>query len=296
MAKIGFIGTGVMGAAIAGHLMAAGNELFVYNRTKSKTDELVKSGATYCETPKLVAENAEIIFSMVGYPADVREIYFGQNGIFASSNLTGKILIDMTTSEPGLAIEIAEAAEKVDAHSLDAPVSGGDIGAKNATLTIMVGGDETIYNHVLPLFEKIGKTMMWQGNAGAGQHTKMANQIGIAGTMTAMTELMVYADKAGLDMDKVLTTLGGGGASTWSLSNYAPRILAEDFTPGFFVKHFIKDLGIALAEAEKMGIELPATANAKKLYDLLAADGFENDGTQALIKLFWLDGHRPSNG
>lgn len=280
-----------MGAAIAGHLMKAGNELFVYNRTKSKTAELVAAGATYCETPEKVAEQATIIFSMVGYPKDVREIYFGEEGVF-KADLKDKLLIDMTTSEPGLAIEIAEKAEAVGAESLDAPVSGGDIGAKNATLTIMVGGSETAYQKVLPYFEIAGKTVMLQGGAGAGQHTKMANQIGIAGTMTAMSELMVYADKAGLDMDKVLTTLGGGGASTWSLSNYAPRILAEDFTPGFFAKHFIKDLGIALAEADKMGIELPATAGAKALYDKLAAQGFENDGTQALIKLWWKDGKR----
>ncbi|GBG96600.1 3-hydroxyisobutyrate dehydrogenase [Lactococcus termiticola] len=294
MTKIGFIGTGVMGATIAGHLMEAGNELFVYNRTKAKTDELVEAGAVYAATPQEVAEQAELIFSMVGYPKDVEEIYFGENGVF-EAELKGKVLVDMTTSEPGLAIRIAEKAKAVGAESLDAPVSGGDIGAKNATLTIMVGGDESAYEKVLPFFELVGKTIMLQGPAGAGQHTKMANQIGIAGTMTAMVELMVYADKAGLDMDKVLTTLGGGGASTWSLSNYAPRILAEDFTPGFFVKHFIKDLGIALSEAEKMGLELPATAGAKALYDQLANKGFENDGTQALIKLFWEDGKRPQN-
>ncbi|MFC4653151.1 NAD(P)-dependent oxidoreductase [Lactococcus nasutitermitis] len=292
MTKIGFIGTGVMGAAIAGHLLTAGNELYVYNRTKSKTDELVANGAIYCNTPKDVAEQSEIIFSMVGYPKDVHEIYFGENGAL-KAEVSGKIFVDMTTSEPALAVEIYEAAKKLGAESLDAPVSGGDIGAKNATLTVMVGGDEATYNQVLPYFEIAGKTIMLQGGAGAGQHTKMANQIGIAGTMTAMSELMVYADKAGLDMDKVLTTLGGGGASTWSLSNYAPRILQEDFTPGFFVKHFIKDLGIALAEAEKMGIELPATAEAKRLYDKLADKGFENDGTQALIKLWWKDGKRP---
>jgi len=292
MSKIGFIGTGVMGAAIAGHFLNAGHEVFVYNRTKAKTDELVANGALWLDTPTQIAENSELIFTMVGYPSDVRETYFGEKGIF-KADIAGKILIDMTTSEPALAVEIYEEAKKVGANSLDAPVSGGDIGAKNATLTIMVGGEEEAYNKVLPLFEIVGKTYMLQGKAGAGQHTKMANQIGIAGTMTAMVELMVYADKAGLDMDKVLTTLGGGGASTWSLSNYAPRVLAEDFTPGFFVKHFIKDLGIALSEAEKMGLALPATKEAKRLYDQLADQGFENDGTQALIKLFWKEGKRP---
>lgn len=291
MAKIGFIGTGVMGAAIAEHLQDAGHELFVYNRTKSKTESLVARGALYCATPEEVANHSDIIFSMVGYPRDVREIYFGKKGVFRS-NLTGKILIDMTTSEPGLAAEIYRAAKEAGGAALDAPVSGGDIGAKKATLTIMVGGDKTTYDKVLPLFEKVGKTIMLQGGAGSGQHTKMANQIGIAGTMTAMCELMVYADAANLDMDKVLETLGGGGASTWSLTNYAPRILAEDFTPGFFVKHFIKDLGIALAEAERMKITLPATAQAKKLYDRLAEKGFGDDGTQALIKLWWTNGKR----
>lgn len=289
MTKLGFIGTGVMGAAITGHLMEAGHELFVYNRTKSKTDELVAKGAHYAASPKEVAEQSDIIFSMVGFPKDVREIYFGEMGVFAAE-VKGKILVDMTTSEPALAKEIYLAAQKAGADSLDAPVSGGDLGAKNATLTIMVGGDQAAYDKVYPYFEIAGKTISLAGEAGAGQHTKMANQICIAGTMTGMTELLVYANKAGLDLDKVIATVGGGSGATWSLANYAPRILREDFTAGFFVKHFIKDLGIALAEAEKMGISLPATAGAKQLYDFLADKGFENDGTQALIKLFWEDG------
>lgn len=292
MSKIAFIGTGVMGAAMAGHLMDAGHELFVYNRTKSKTDTLVARGATYVSSPQEAAKNAEFVITIVGYPKDVREVYFGETGIF-QNDLKGKILIDMTTTEPTLAKEIYTKAKKSGAESLDAPVSGGDLGAKNATLTIMVGGDEPVYNKALPLFEKMGKTVAHQGVAGSGQHTKMANQIGIAGTMTGMTELLVYADKAGLDLDKVLTTVGGGSAATWSLTNYAPRILREDFTAGFFVKHFIKDLGIALDESAKMGISLPATAGAKQLYDMLAEKGFENDGTQALIKLWWEDGKRP---
>ncbi len=290
--KIGFIGTGVMGAAMAQHLLFAGNELYVYNRTKSKTDALVANGATYCDTPKAIAEHSEIVFSMVGYPKDVREIYFGENGALKAKG-SGKIFVDMTTSEPDLAVEIYEAAKKIGSESLDAPVSGGDIGAKNASLTIMVGGDAAIYEQLVPLFEKLGKTIAYQGKAGSGQHTKMANQIAIAGTMTAMTELLVYANQAGLDVEKVLNTVGGGSAATWSMTNYAPRILREDYTPGFFVKHFIKDLGIALGESAKMGISLPATAGAKALYDQLANQGYENDGTQALIKLWWKDGHRP---
>lgn len=290
--KIGFIGTGVMGASMAGHLLDGGHQLFVFSRTRAKTDDLVARGATYCASPQEVAEAAEVVVSMVGYPKDVREIYFGKAGVF-KADVTGKILVDMATSEPALAVEIFEKAKAVSADSLDAPVSGGDIGAKNASLTIMVGGDEEVYEKVKPLFEIMGKTIAYQGKSGNGQHTKMANQIAIAGTMTAMTELMAYADKAGLNLDTVLTTVGGGSAATWSLTNYAPRILREDFTAGFFVKHFIKDLGIALAEAEKMSLDLPATAGAKRLYDQLADKGFENDGTQALIKLWWLDGKCP---
>lgn len=292
MAKIAFIGTGVMGAAMAGHLMDAGHDLIVYNRTKSKTDDLVARGASYAQSPKLAAEKADFVITIVGYPKDVREVYFGTEGIF-QNELSGKVLIDMTTTEPTLAKEIYTEAAKKEASALDAPVSGGDLGAKKATLTIMVGGDETAYDKAYPLFEAMGKTITLQGPAGSGQHTKMANQICIAGTMTGMTELLVYAQKAGLDLEKVLTTVGGGSGATWSLANYAPRILREDYSAGFFVKHFIKDLGIALAEAQKMGLELPATAQAKKLYDQLADKGFENDGTQALIKLWWDQGHLP---
>lgn len=292
MAKIAFIGTGVMGAAMAGHLMDAGHDLIVYNRTKSKTDDLVARGASYAQSPKLAAEKADFVITIVGYPKDVREVYFGTEGIF-QNELSGKVLIDMTTTEPTLAKEIYTEAAKKEASALDAPVSGGDLGAKKATLTIMVGGDETTYDKAYPLFEAMGKTITLQGPAGSGQHTKMANQICIAGTMTGMTELLVYAQKAGLDLEKVLTTVGGGSGATWSLGNYAPRILREDYSAGFFVKHFIKDLGIALAEAKKMGLELPATAQAKKLYDQLADKGFENDGTQALIKLWWDQGHLP---
>lgn len=292
MAKIAFIGTGVMGAALAGHLMDAGHDLIVYNRTKSKTDDLVARGASYAQSPKLAAEKADFVITIVGYPKDVREVYFGTEGIF-QNELSGKVLIDMTTTEPTLAKEIYTEAAKKEASALDAPVSGGDLGAKKATLTIMVGGDETTYDKAYPLFEAMGKTITLQGPAGSGQHTKMANQICIAGTMTGMTELLVYAQKAGLDLEKVLTTVGGGSGATWSLANYAPRILREDYSAGFFVKHFIKDLGIALAEAQKMGLELPATAQAKKLYDQLADKGYENDGTQALIKLWWDQGRLP---
>ncbi|WP_438848690.1 NAD(P)-dependent oxidoreductase [Enterococcus sp. AZ048] len=284
--KIGFIGTGVMGKSIVKHFLAAGHEVAVYNRTKSKTDELVAHGAIWQDTPAEVTNASEIIFSMVGYPSDVEEIYYGAKGIF-SAEVAEKILIDLTTSTPTLAEKIYQTAKEKDASSLDAPVSGGDLGAQNGTLTIMVGGDRGVYDRAIPLFEIMGKSYSLQGEAGAGQHTKMANQIMIAGTMTGMTEMLVYAKAANLDVSKVLETLGGGAAQNWSMSNYAPRILKSDYSPGFFVKHFIKDLKIALDEAEKMNLDLPATKLATELYERLADQGFENDGTQALIKLWW---------
>lgn len=284
--RIGFIGTGVMGKSIVKHFLANGHEVMVYNRTKSKTDELVAQGAIWQETPAEVTNASEIIFSMVGYPSDVEEIYYGANGIF-SVEVKDKILVDLTTSTPTLAEKIYQTAKKEGAAALDAPVSGGDLGAQNGTLSIMVGGDQAVYDSVVPLFDIMGKSYSLQGKAGAGQHTKMANQIMIAGTMTGMTEMLVYAKAANLDVEKVLETLGGGAAQNWSMSNYAPRILKADYSPGFFVKHFIKDLKIALDEAEKMHLNLPATKLATELYERLADQGFDNDGTQALIKLWW---------
>lgn len=284
--KIGFIGTGVMGASIVKHLMQAGHNVTVYNRTKAKTEELVALGATWADSPRKAVEASTLIFSMVGYPQDVEEIYYGEQGVF-KADVTNKVLVDMTTSTPTLATRIYQTAKEQGANSLDAPVSGGDLGAKNGTLTIMVGGDEEVYSQIYPVFELFGKTIKLQGSAGKGQHTKMANQIMIAGTMTGMTELLVYAKAAGLELEDVIETVGGGSAANWSLTNYAPRILKDDFTPGFFVKHFIKDLKIALDEAEKMNIELPATQLAKDLYEKLASEGYENSGTQSLIKLWW---------
>lgn len=292
MPQIGFIGTGVMGAAIVTNMMKQGLKVNVYNRTKSKTDELVQEGAVWQDTPAAVTANSDIIFTMVGFPKDVETIYFDENGIF-SQDITNKIVVDLTTSTPTLAEKIAIKANKLGGIALDAPVSGGDLGAKNGTLTIMVGGQQAAYEKVLPIFKTFGKTFTLHGTSGKGQHTKMANQIMIAGTMTGMTEMMVYANKAGLDLDKVIETLSGGSAANWSLSNYSPRILKENYSPGFFVKHFIKDLKIALDEAEKMNLELPSTKLATELYEKLANKGFENDGTQALIKLWWPEGKQP---
>lgn len=284
--NLGFIGTGVMGKSLVQHFLKAGYQVNVYNRTKEKTAELVEQGAVWQETPKDIAVSSDIIFTMVGYPEDVKEVYYGSTGIFKTA-VKDKILVDLTTSTPSLAEEIYQTAKENGADSLDAPVSGGDLGAKNAALTIMVGGDDAAYQKVLPLFEIIGKSFHLHGPAGKGQHTKMANQIMIAGTMTGLSEMLVYAQKAGLQLPQVIETLAGGSAANWSMSNYGPRILQEDYSPGFFVKHFIKDLGIALAEADKMAIDLPSTKLAKELYDQLSDKGFENDGTQALIKLWW---------
>ncbi|KAF1296836.1 oxidoreductase [Enterococcus sp. JM4C] len=290
--KIGFIGTGVMGASIIKNLFKKQYEVNVYNRTKSRTDELVELGATWYDTPKKLTEASDVIFTMVGFPQDVEEVYYGEEGIY-EAQVKGKTLVDLTTSTPTLAVKIAETAKEKGAEALDAPVSGGDLGAKNGTLTIMVGGEEETYQKVRPIFESFGKTFMLHGPAGKGQHTKMANQIMIAGTMTGLTEMLVYAQAADLDLPKVIETLGGGSASNWSMLNYGPRILKEDYTAGFFVKHFIKDLKIALDEAEKLAIQLPATDLAKTLYSRLAENGYENDGTQALIKLWWDQEKKP---
>ncbi|MCJ1971201.1 NAD(P)-dependent oxidoreductase [Lactococcus carnosus] len=285
--KIGFIGLGVMGHAIAANLLADGYDLHVYNRTVSKADDLVANGAHLAATPKAVAEVSDLIITMVGYPTDVKAVYFDKStGIFSGIS-AGKLVVDMTTSTPTLAKEIAEKASELGVLALDAPVSGGDIGAKNRTLTIMTGGDRLAYDRLADVFSKIGKKSQYFGAAGSGQHVKMANQIGIAGTMTALSELLVYAKAAGLPLEAVIETLSAGGANTWSLTNYGPRILKADYSPGFFVKHFIKDLKIALEESEKMGLTLPATQGALSLYEQLADKGYEDAGTQALIKLWW---------
>lgn len=284
---IGFIGTGVMGSSMVKNLLKADYAVTVYNRTKHKTDALVALGAKWADSPAAVAQQSDVILSIVGYPQDVEAIYYGEQGLFSVAQ-TGQILVDMTTSTPTLAQKIAASAAEKGIQTLDAPVSGGDIGAQKGTLTIMVGGDRAAYDQVLPIFEAMGQSVHYFGAAGSGQHTKMANQIMIAGTMTGMTEMLVYAKAAGLDLEAVLKTVNGGSAQNWSLANYGPRILANDYTPGFFAKHFLKDLKIALTESEKMGLTLPATHQAKKLYArLVNEEQLGDDGTQALIKLWW---------
>ncbi|GEO58912.1 NAD(P)-dependent oxidoreductase [Companilactobacillus bobalius] len=287
MQKIGFIGTGVMGSGVINNLLKAGYAVDIYTRTKSKAEPLIKQGANWYADPKDVAESADIIFSMVGFPQDVEDVYFKDNGIFAGLS-AGKIIVDMTTSTPTLAKKIGEKAEAIGVQALDAPVSGGDVGARDGKLTIMVGGSKEAYQTLLPIFEIIGKANHHFGPYGAGQHAKMANQIMIAGTMTGLTEMFVYAKAAGLDLQSVLKTVEGGSGDNWSLENYGPRILNGDFKPGFYSKHFLKDLRIALDESEKMKLDLPATKQAKKLYETLVDDkDLGNDGTQGLIKLWW---------
>lgn len=285
MTTIGFIGLGVMGQSMAKHLLAAGHSLVVYTRTAHKAQALLDLGATWAETPQALAQQADIVFTIVGYPQDVEDVYLGEQGLFAGSR-AGQIFVDMTTSTPSLAQRLFAEGAARGVAVLDAPVSGGDLGAREGRLTTMVGGDAQAYEQVLPYFECFSAKVRLQGSAGAGQHTKMANQIMIAGTMVGMTELLVYAKSAGLDLEAVIDTVGAGSASNWSLLNYAPRILREDYSPGFFAKHFLKDLKIALAEAERLNVELPGTALAAKLYQQLCESGYENDGTQALIKLW----------
>ncbi|HEX5351675.1 MAG TPA: NAD(P)-dependent oxidoreductase [Trichococcus sp.] len=286
MEKIGFIGTGVMGSSMIRHLLDAGYPVHVYNRTKSRADAVIAEGAKWCDTPADVTAQADIVITIVGYPTDVEETYFGETGIFSQAD-DHHILIDMTTSTPTLAEKIYAFGKEKGIATLDAPVSGGDKGAQNGTLTTMVGGDEETFNAAKQVLSVFSSKVMLQGPAGSGQHTKMANQIMVAGTMTGMTELLVYSKAAGLDLERVIEQVGSGSAANWSLTNYGPRILKQDYTAGFFVKHFVKDLKIALDEAEKMGINLPATKQAALLYEQLAGKDFADDGTQALVKLWW---------
>ncbi len=284
-AVIGFIGIGVMGKSMAGHLLAGGHAVHVFNRTKEKAQALLENGAVWHDTVGEVAAAADVIITIVGFPQDVEAVYLGEDGILAHAK-SGATVIDMTTSSPDLAVRIYEAAKAKGIAAIDAPVSGGDIGAREARLSIMVGADTGAFEAVKPVFELMGKNIVLQGGAGAGQHTKMCNQVAIASGMMSICEAMAYAKKSGLDPETVLQSIGSGAAGSWSLTNLAPRILKDDFAPGFFVKHFIKDMRIAIESAERMGLDLPGLTLAKSLYDKLAADGGENDGTQALFKLY----------
>lgn len=279
--KIGWIGTGVMGSSMCGHLIDAGFSATIYSRTKAKAAALIEKGAQWVDSPKAVAEQSDVIFSIVGFPCDVREVLLGEAGALAGSK-DGNILVDMTTSDPSLAIEIYEAGQAKGVSSVDAPVSGGDVGAKNAALSIMIGGDKETVDALQPCWDAMGKTIVHQGPAGAGQHTKMVNQTLIATNMIGVCEALLYGYKAGLDLPTVLQSVATGAAGSWSLSNLGPRIMDNNFDPGFFVEHFIKDMGIALAESKKMGLSLPGLALGHQLYLALQAQGHGRDGTHAL--------------
>jgi 3-hydroxyisobutyrate dehydrogenase len=280
--RIGWIGTGVMGASMCGHLLEAGHTATVHNRTREKAEGLLERGATWGNTPAEVAAAAEVVFTIVGYPDDVRSVILGPDGVLEGAH-DGSTTVDMTTSEPTLAVEIYDAARAKGIAAIDAPVSGGDIGARNATLSIMVGGDEDAVERVRPLLETMGKTIVRQGGPGAGQHTKMVNQILIATGMIGVCEALLYGYRAGLDLETVLESVAGGAAGSWSLSNYGPRMLAGNFDPGFMVEHFVKDMGIALAEARRMNLSLPGLALAQQLYVALMAQGGGRRGTHALV-------------
>lgn len=280
--RIAWIGTGVMGAPMAGHLTDAGHELVIYSRTKEKAQSVLDKGATWAQSPAKAANGVEVAFTMVGFPDDVRETYLGAEGILAAATLP-KYIVDMTTSEPSLAKEIAEAAKQKSVGSIDAPVSGGDIGAQNATLSIMVGAEENDFEAVRTLLEILGKNVVLQGGPGAGQHTKMVNQILIASTMIGVCEGLLYASKAGLDPLTVIKSVGAGAAGSWTINNLGPRMINRDFAAGFYVEHFIKDLSIALAESQRMGLDMPGLALAAQLYDAVKASGHGRSGTQALL-------------
>jgi 3-hydroxyisobutyrate dehydrogenase len=280
--RIGWIGTGVMGRWMCQHLITKGYRATVYNRSKVKAAPLLEQGAGWSESPRQVAEKSDIVFAIVGFPKDVREVFLGEQGALVGSK-AGVILVDMTTSDPSLARELFESAKAKGVYSIDAPVSGGDVGARNAALSIMVGGESECVEAVRPCFESMGKTIVHQGPAGSGQHTKMVNQILIASTMVGVCEALLYAHKSGLDAKKVLQSVGVGAAGSWSLNNLGPRIIDRNFEPGFFVEHFIKDMGIALDEAKRLGLVLPGLALANQLYLAVQAQGYGRKGTHALM-------------
>jgi 3-hydroxyisobutyrate dehydrogenase len=282
---IGFIGTGVMGKSMAGHLLKAGYPLHVYTRTRARAQDLLDAGATWQQTPADMARACNAIITIVGFPADVESVYLGPDGLVRNA-CRGSHLVDMTTSSPQLAGRIFKEAEARGLHALDAPVSGGDVGAQEARLSIMVGGERAAFDAMLPVFEKMGTSIVYQGSAGSGQHTKMANQIAIACSVMGVCEALAYAKKAGLNPQSVLESVSSGSAASWQLSNMGPRMLAGNFAPGFYVKHFIKDLGIALSSATEMKLDTPGLSLAKSLFERLAAQGGADDGTQALFRLY----------
>lgn len=283
--KIGFIGTGVMGKSMAAHLLAAGHELVVHTRTREKAADLLAQGALWADSAAEAAAGRDAAISMVGFPADVEETHLGAHGTLSIPN-PPSLLIDMTTSTPSLARNLATQAAARGVSAIDAPVSGGDKGAREASLSIMVGGASEAIDQAMPLFETMGRTIVSMGPAGAGQHTKMANQILVSSSMVGACEAILYAEAAGLDPRKMVEAVSQGAAATWTIQNLAPRMLDGDFEPGFFVEHFVKDLGIALEESASLGLDLPGLAEAARLYRLLESRGLGRKGTQALLLLY----------
>jgi 3-hydroxyisobutyrate dehydrogenase len=280
--RVGWIGTGVMGASMCGHLVAAGYEATVSSRTRAKAEPLLADGATWAEQPGDVAARSDVVFTMLGYPDDVRSVLVGPGGVFAAAS-PGTIVVDMTTSDPALAVELGQRGAELGLHVLDAPVSGGDVGARNGTLSIMVGGPAAVFDAVRPCFDAMGATIIRQGGHGAGQHTKMVNQTLVAANIVGVCEALLYAQRAGLDVEQVLESVSTGAAGSWSLSNLAPRIVRGDFEPGFFVDHIVKDMSLVLAEARRMQLVMPNLALVQQLYVSLQAHGQGRAGTQALI-------------
>ena len=271
-----------MGAAMAGHLLAKGHMLTVFSRTRFKAEGPLLRGARWADSPARVADESDVVFTMVGFPRDVSDVYLGEAGLVQQARV-GMVFVDMTTAPPSLAGTIAEAVEARGAHFLDAPVSGGDVGARNASLSIMVGGEARVAETIRPLFESLGQTIVHQGKAGAGQHAKLCNQIAIAGTMIGVCESLLYGYRAGLDLETMLQSIRGGAAACWTLDNLAPRIVARNFAPGFFVEHFVKDMGMALEESRRMGLVLPGLALVHQLYLAVQAHGHGRSGTHALM-------------
>ena len=271
-----------MGAAMAGHLLVKGHALTTFSRTRSKAENLLQRRARWADSPARVADESDVVFTMVGFPRDVSDVYLGEAGLVHQAR-AGMVFVDMTTAPPSLAVTVAEALKARDAHFLDAPVSGGDVGARNASLSIMVGGEASVVETIRPLFELLGRTIIHQGATGAGQHTKLCNQITIAGTMVGVCESLLYGYRAGLDLETMLQSIKGGAAACWTLDNLAPRILARNFDPGFFVEHFVKDMGMALEESRRMGLVLPGLSLVHQLYLAVQAHGYGRSGTHALM-------------
>ena len=285
MKTIGFIGVGVMGKSMVRNLMKNGFEVSIYARTKAKVTDVLAEGALWCDSIAQCAQGKDAVITIVGYPKDVEEVYFGQGGILENAS-AGCVLIDMTTTSPQLSVKIEQAAKEKGLKALDAPVSGGDVGAKNGTLSIMVGGEKETYTQCLPIFQAMGTNIIYEGKAGAGQHTKMANQIALGGAIAGVCEALTYAKKVGLDLQTMLDSISKGAAGSWQMSNMAPRMLKGDFDPGFFVKHYIKDMNIALEEASHVNLTMPVSNEVHDMYQALDDRGMGDLGTQALIKYY----------